>query len=69
MLESDEDKELAKLLTGYQDMIGLIGVHKVARFNTQVNISLLLHYVVIVYSLRSFFKLKSYSLINSISVF
>ncbi|XP_042037283.1 elongator complex protein 4-like isoform X1 [Salvia splendens] len=32
----DEDKELAKLLTGYQDMVGLLSVHKVARFNTQV---------------------------------
>ncbi|KAK4356326.1 hypothetical protein RND71_025297 [Anisodus tanguticus] len=32
----DEDKELAKLLTGYQDMLGLLSVHKVARINTQV---------------------------------
>ncbi|XP_051117387.1 elongator complex protein 4 [Andrographis paniculata] len=32
----DEDKELAKLLTGYQDMVGLLSVHKVARINTQV---------------------------------
>ncbi|PON40947.1 Elongator complex protein [Parasponia andersonii] len=32
----DEDKELAKLLTGYQDMVGLLNVHKVARINTQV---------------------------------
>lgn len=32
----DEDKELADLLTGYQDMIGLLNVHKVARLNTQV---------------------------------
>ncbi|GAA0170161.1 hypothetical protein LIER_24483 [Lithospermum erythrorhizon] len=32
----DEDKELSKLLTGYQDMIGLQNVHKVARINTQV---------------------------------
>ncbi|KAL7135470.1 hypothetical protein ABFS83_11G098900 [Erythranthe nasuta] len=32
----DEDKELAKLLTGYQDMVGLLNVHKVARNNTQV---------------------------------
>lgn len=31
----DEDKDLAKLLTGYQDMIGLLNVHKVARINTQ----------------------------------
>ncbi|KAH6808099.1 Paxneb protein-like protein [Perilla frutescens var. frutescens] len=31
----DEDKELAKLLTGYQDMVGLLSVHKVARINTQ----------------------------------
>lgn len=33
----DEDKDLAKLLTGYQDMIGLLSVHKVARINTQVS--------------------------------
>ncbi|KAM7251146.1 hypothetical protein ACFE04_023029 [Oxalis oulophora] len=32
----DEDKEMAKLLTGYQDMVGLLNVHKVARINTQV---------------------------------
>ncbi|KGN48686.1 elongator complex protein 4 [Cucumis sativus] len=32
----DEDKELAKLLTGYQDMVGLLNVHKVAQLNTQV---------------------------------
>ncbi|KAK2979137.1 hypothetical protein RJ640_029295 [Escallonia rubra] len=25
----DEDKELAKLLTGYQDMVGLLNIHKV----------------------------------------
>ncbi|CAI9111406.1 OLC1v1011629C3 [Oldenlandia corymbosa var. corymbosa] len=36
----DEDKELAKLLTGYQDMLGLLNVHKVARFNTQVPVIL-----------------------------
>ncbi|KAM6563998.1 hypothetical protein CsatB_023996 [Cannabis sativa] len=36
----DEDKELAKLLTGYQDMVGLLNVHKVARFNTQVPVIL-----------------------------
>lgn len=36
---SDEDKELAKLLTGYQDMVGLLNVHKVARINTQVTLS------------------------------
>lgn len=33
---SDEDKELAQLLTGYQDMLGLLSIHKVARFNSQV---------------------------------
>lgn len=33
----EEDKELSKLLTGYQDMVGLLNVHKVARPNTQVN--------------------------------
>lgn len=32
----DEDKELAQLLTGYQEMVGFLSVHKVARFNTQV---------------------------------
>ncbi|XP_057989721.1 elongator complex protein 4 isoform X1 [Hevea brasiliensis] len=32
----DDDKELAKLLTGYQDMVGFLNVHKVARTNTQV---------------------------------
>ncbi|XP_021728221.1 elongator complex protein 4-like isoform X1 [Chenopodium quinoa] len=32
----DEDKELAQLLTGYQDMVGFLGIHKVARINTQV---------------------------------
>ncbi|CAH2068904.1 unnamed protein product [Thlaspi arvense] len=31
----DEDKDLSNLLTGYQDMFGLLNVHKVARFNTQ----------------------------------
>ncbi|KAG6492127.1 hypothetical protein ZIOFF_047077 [Zingiber officinale] len=31
-----EDKDLAKLLTGYQDMLGLLHVHKVAQMNTQV---------------------------------
>ncbi|CAJ1948972.1 unnamed protein product [Sphenostylis stenocarpa] len=36
----DEDKELAKLLTGYQDMIGLLNVHKAARLNTQVPVIL-----------------------------
>lgn len=33
---SDEDKDLAKLLTDYQDMVGLLSIHKVARTNTQV---------------------------------
>lgn len=36
----DEDKELAALLTGYQDMVGLLNVHKVARINTQVPVIL-----------------------------
>ncbi|XP_077252393.1 paxneb protein-like protein [Tasmannia lanceolata] len=36
----DEDKELAKLLTGYQDMVGLLHVHKVARINSQVPVIL-----------------------------
>ncbi|GKV28298.1 hypothetical protein SLEP1_g37372 [Rubroshorea leprosula] len=34
----DEDRELAQLLTGYQDMVGLLNVHKIARINTQVNL-------------------------------
>ncbi|CAL9135169.1 elongator complex protein [Musa troglodytarum] len=32
----DEDKDMAKLLTGYQDMLGLLHVHKVAHNNSQV---------------------------------
>ncbi|CAN0841236.1 Elongator complex protein 4 [Linum grandiflorum] len=32
----DEDKELAKLLTGYQDIVGFLNIHKVPRINTQV---------------------------------
>ncbi|CAH9121755.1 unnamed protein product [Cuscuta epithymum] len=36
----DEDKELAKLLTGYQDMLGLLNMHKVGRHNTQVPVVL-----------------------------
>ncbi|XWS65853.1 hypothetical protein CRYUN_Cryun05aG0149600 [Craigia yunnanensis] len=36
----DEDKELAQLLTGYQDMVGFLNVHKVACINTQVPIIL-----------------------------
>ncbi|KAI4354674.1 hypothetical protein L6164_003521 [Bauhinia variegata] len=36
----DEDKEMEKLLTGYQDMVGLLNVHKVARLNTQVPVIL-----------------------------
>ncbi|ONK81796.1 uncharacterized protein A4U43_C01F32960 [Asparagus officinalis] len=36
----DEDKDLAKLLTGYQDMVGLLHVHKVAQINSQVPVIL-----------------------------
>uniref|UniRef100_A0AB38Z7G3 Elongator complex protein 4 n=1 Tax=Paeonia suffruticosa TaxID=45171 RepID=A0AB38Z7G3_PAESU len=36
----DGDIELAKLLTGYKDMVGLLNVHKVASFNTQVPVIL-----------------------------
>ncbi|XP_039055101.1 elongator complex protein 4-like [Hibiscus syriacus] len=36
----DEDKELAQLITGYQDMVGFLNVHKVARINTQVPVIL-----------------------------
>jgi elongator complex protein 4 len=35
-LVTDEDKDLAKLLTGYQDMVGFLHVHKVAQTNSQV---------------------------------
>jgi len=35
-LVTDEDKDLAKLLTGYQDMVGFLRVHKVAQTNSQV---------------------------------
>nr|XP_023912634.1 elongator complex protein 4-like [Quercus suber] len=40
VLVSDEDKEMAKLLTGYQDIVGLLNVHKVACINTQVPVIL-----------------------------
>ncbi|KAL0924569.1 hypothetical protein M5K25_005409 [Dendrobium thyrsiflorum] len=36
----DEDKDLAKLLTGYQDMVGLLHVHKVAQISSQVPVIL-----------------------------
>lgn len=36
----DEDKDLAKLLTGYQDMVGFLHVHKVAQINSQVPVIL-----------------------------
>ncbi|CAL5053939.1 unnamed protein product [Urochloa decumbens] len=36
----DEDKNLAKLLTGYQDMVGFLHVHKVAQTNSQVPVIL-----------------------------
>ncbi|OVA03494.1 Elongator complex protein 4 [Macleaya cordata] len=36
----EDDKELAKLLTGYQDMVGFLHVHKVAQINTQVPVIL-----------------------------
>ncbi|KAJ4839759.1 Elongator subunit elp4 [Turnera subulata] len=36
----DEDKELGQLLTGYQDMVGFLNVHKVSRINTQVPVIL-----------------------------
>ncbi|CAL1374718.1 unnamed protein product [Linum trigynum] len=32
----DEDKELAKLLTGYQEIVGFLNIHRVPRINTQV---------------------------------
>ncbi|KAE8686056.1 Elongator complex protein 4 [Hibiscus syriacus] len=36
----DEDKELAQLLTGYQDMVGFLNVHKVSHINAQVPVIL-----------------------------
>ncbi|PUZ59817.1 hypothetical protein GQ55_4G073200 [Panicum hallii var. hallii] len=36
----DEDKDLAKLLTGYQDMVGFLHIHKVAQTNSQVPVIL-----------------------------
>ncbi|MQM10900.1 hypothetical protein Taro_043805 [Colocasia esculenta] len=36
----DEDKDLAQLLSGYQDMVGFLNVHKVAQLNTQVPVIL-----------------------------
>ena len=33
---TDEDKDWAKLLTGYQDMVGFLHVHKVAQTYSQV---------------------------------
>ncbi|OEL35167.1 Elongator complex protein 4, partial [Dichanthelium oligosanthes] len=36
ILVTDEDKDLAKLLTGYQDMVGFLHIHKVAQTNSQV---------------------------------
>ncbi|KAK8949269.1 Elongator complex protein 4 [Platanthera zijinensis] len=36
----DDDKDLAKLLTGYQDMVGLLHVHKVAQISSQVPVIL-----------------------------
>lgn len=35
-LLTDEDKDLGKLLTGYQDMLGFLHAHKVAQIHTQV---------------------------------
>ncbi|KAE8792149.1 elongator complex protein 4 [Hordeum vulgare] len=37
---SESDKDLAKLLTGYQDMVGFLHVHKVAQTNSQVPVIL-----------------------------
>ncbi|ERN02812.1 hypothetical protein AMTR_s00086p00125290 [Amborella trichopoda] len=36
----DDDKEMAKLLTDYQDMFGLLHIHKVGRLNSQVPVIL-----------------------------
>lgn len=40
MHTTDEDKDLAKLLTGYQDMVGFVHIHKVAKINSQVPVIL-----------------------------
>jgi len=34
--QTDDDKDLEKLLTGYEDMVGFLHVHKVAQINSQV---------------------------------
>ncbi|KAJ6892864.1 elongator complex protein 4 [Populus alba x Populus x berolinensis] len=36
LLSVKASQELGKLLTGYQDMVGFLNVHKIARINTQV---------------------------------
>ncbi|KAL4197227.1 hypothetical protein AMTRI_Chr04g187240 [Amborella trichopoda] len=36
----DDDKEMAKLLADYQDMFGLLHIHKVGRLNSQVPVIL-----------------------------
>lgn len=51
----DEHKDLAKLLTGYQDMVGLLHVHKVARINTQVGGISLFFYIYVSFSLCIFY--------------
>ncbi|KAK9949336.1 hypothetical protein M0R45_004865 [Rubus argutus] len=38
--ENYEEKDLATLLTGYQDMVGLFNAQKVAQINTQVPVIL-----------------------------
>lgn len=66
---SDEDKELAQLLTGYQDMLGLLSIHKVARFNSQVR---WLSFVVISYICQklsnTIFKLFLFQVATSVCI-
>jgi hypothetical protein len=35
-LDADEDKEMAGMLTDYQEIVGFLRVHKLASINTQV---------------------------------
>lgn len=36
VLDADEDKEMAGMLTNYQEIVGFLRVHRLASINTQV---------------------------------
>lgn len=36
VIDADEDKEMAGMLTDYQEIVGFLRVHKLASINTQV---------------------------------